>query len=57
MDTATRMVLGGEATIPIEMKTYCERFEDEEGLEMFRRVQRHLEQAELAMQQPGEEAD
>jgi hypothetical protein len=37
------------------MKIYCERFEDEEGLEMFERVLRHLEKAELAMQRPGEE--
>ena len=42
MDKATRFVLGRDATIPIDMKVFRDRFEDEDGLPMFQRVMRLL---------------
>jgi hypothetical protein len=46
MNQATRFVLGKGATIPIDMKIYRDRFEDEDGLQRFERVMRQLERVE-----------
>ncbi len=48
MDEATRLVLGKEATIPVDMKVFRHRFEDGDGLPMFQRVMRLLEDVETA---------